>query len=80
MNLILFLIIGALAGYLAGLLMKGRGLGLLGNLVVGVLGSFLGGWVFPMLGVSFSGFIGSLIMATAGAVLLLFIIGVLKKT
>lgn len=79
MNLIFFLLIGLVAGWLAGQLFKGHGFGMLGNLVVGVVGSFLGGFVFPLLGVHFSGIIGSLIMATAGAILLLFLLGLVKK-
>ena len=48
-GLIAFLIIGAIAGWLAGILMKGGGFGLLGNMVVGVIGAFIGGWVFSLL-------------------------------
>ena len=79
MNIIIFLAIGAVAGWLAGALMKGRGFGLLGNIVVGVIGSALGGFVFDLLGLSAGGLIGSIITATAGAALLLFIVGVIKK-
>lgn len=77
MNIILFLIIGALAGYLAGLIMKGRGFGLLGNLVVGIVGAVLGGYLLG--GYMPAGLIGVLISATIGAVILLFIIGLIKK-
>ena len=79
MNLLIFLVIGALAGWLAGLVMKGRGFGILINMVVGVLGAFFGGWLLPMLGVSFGGDIGVFITAFIGAVLLLAIIGLIKK-
>ncbi|KFL36162.1 GlsB/YeaQ/YmgE family stress response membrane protein [Arenimonas donghaensis] len=79
MNLLIFLIIGALAGWLAGLVMKGRGFGVLINMVVGVLGAFFGGWLLPKLGVSFGGDIGVFITAFIGAVLLLAIIGLIKK-
>lgn len=79
MNLIIFLIIGALAGWLAGLVMKGRGFGVLINMVVGVLGAFFGGWLLPKLGISFGGDIGVFITAFIGAVLLLAIIGLIKK-
>ncbi len=78
-GLIIFLAIGALAGWLAGTLMKGGGFGLLGNIVVGVIGAILGGYVFGFLGISFGGLIGSIITATAGAALLLFVIGIIKK-
>jgi uncharacterized membrane protein YeaQ/YmgE (transglycosylase-associated protein family) len=79
MHLIGFLIIGLVAGWLAGLIMKGRGFGLLTNLVVGIVGSFVGGFLFGVVGLSAHGFIGSLISATVGAVALLFIISLLKK-
>lgn len=79
MNLIFFLVIGLLAGWLAGLIMRGGGLGLLGNMVVGVVGAFLGGFLFDVLRISVGGFIGSLLTATVGAVVLLFILGLIKK-
>lgn len=78
-SLIIFLAIGALAGWIAGTLMKGGGFGLLGNIVIGIIGSVLGGWLFGLLGITTSGLVGSLITATAGAVILLFIVGLLKK-
>ena len=79
MGLIGFLIIGLIAGWLAGLIMKGKGAGLLINLVVGVIGAFVGGFLFRLVGLSSHGFIGSLITATVGAVVLLFILGLLRK-
>jgi uncharacterized membrane protein YeaQ/YmgE (transglycosylase-associated protein family) len=79
MNLLIFLLIGALAGWLAGVVMKGRGLGVLGNIIVGVIGAFLGGWLLPMLGVSFGGDIGLFITAFIGAVILLAIVGLIKR-
>ena len=78
-SLILFLIIGVLAGFLAGKIMKGGGFGLVGDLVLGVIGAFVGGWVFGMLGILPVGILGTLISATAGAVLLLFLIRLVKK-
>jgi uncharacterized membrane protein YeaQ/YmgE (transglycosylase-associated protein family) len=78
-ELVIFLAIGACAGWLAGTLMKGRGFGLLGNIVIGVIGALLGGFVFNFLGISVGGLIGSVVTATAGAALLLFIIGIIKK-
>jgi len=68
-------IIGLLAGFLAGAVVKGHGFGLLGNLIVGVIGALLGGFVFGLLGISFGGLIGNLICAFLGAVLLLFLLG-----
>lgn len=79
MGIIAFLVIGALAGWLAGKLMKGRGFGLLGNIVIGIVGSVIGGFVFGLLGISAGGFIGSLVMATVGAALLLYIVSLLRK-
>jgi uncharacterized membrane protein YeaQ/YmgE (transglycosylase-associated protein family) len=79
MNLIIFLLIGALAGWLAGVVMKGRGFGVVVNIVVGVLGAFFGGWLLPRLGLSFGGDMGLFITAFIGAILLLAIIGLIKK-
>lgn len=78
-SLLIFLAIGAVAGWLAGTIMKGGGFGLLGNIIVGVIGAFIGGWVFGLLGLSVNGLIGSLITAVAGAAILLFIVGLIKK-
>ena len=76
MSIVIFLAIGAVAGWLAGNLMKGRGFGLPGNIIVGIVGAILGGFVLGLLGISTGGLI---VTATAGAVLLLFIVGVIKK-
>ena len=79
-GLIIWLLVGGIAGWLASLLMKGRGLGLVGNIVVGIIGAFLAGWLFPMLGVSLgAGIVGAIIHAFIGAVILLFIIGLIKR-
>ncbi|MBL4763017.1 MAG: GlsB/YeaQ/YmgE family stress response membrane protein [Gammaproteobacteria bacterium] len=80
MDLIVFLVIGAVAGWLAGTLMKGGGFGLLVNIIVGIIGAYLGSFVFGLLGISLGGeWIGPIITATAGAALLLFIISLVKK-
>jgi uncharacterized membrane protein YeaQ/YmgE (transglycosylase-associated protein family) len=78
-SLLVFLAIGALAGWLAGTLMKGGGFGLFGNIVVGVIGAVVGGWVFGLLGISANGMIGSFITAVVGAGILLFLVGLVKK-
>ena len=79
-SLLVFLIIGAIAGWLAGLLVKGFGFGLIGNIVVGVVGAFIAGWLFPRLGVSLgSGIVASIIHATIGAVILLVLLRVVKR-
>ncbi len=79
MGLILFLIIGAVAGWFAGTIMKGRGFGALGNIAVGVVGAYLGGYLFSLFGLHAGGIVGSLVMATAGAVVLLWLVGLIKK-
>jgi uncharacterized membrane protein YeaQ/YmgE (transglycosylase-associated protein family) len=79
MQFILFLIIGALAGWLAGQIMKGRGFGVIGNIVVGVVGAFIGGLLFRLLGFAAFGLLAQLIMATVGAVILLWIVAYVRK-
>jgi uncharacterized membrane protein YeaQ/YmgE (transglycosylase-associated protein family) len=75
MELIWFLIIGAIAGWLAGQFMKGSGFGLLGDIVVGIIGAFLGGYLFRLAGVSLGGgLIGAIVVAFIGAVVLLFLV------
>lgn len=79
-SLIIFLIIGAIAGWLAGLLVKGFGFGLLGNIVVGIVGAFVAGLLFPRLGISLgNGILDAIVYATLGAVILLFIIRLVKR-
>jgi uncharacterized membrane protein YeaQ/YmgE (transglycosylase-associated protein family) len=78
-SLIILLIIGAIAGWLAGQIVKGYGFGLIGNIVVGVVGAFVGSWLFPQLNLWESNMIGSIISATLGAVLLLFVIGLIRR-
>jgi uncharacterized membrane protein YeaQ/YmgE (transglycosylase-associated protein family) len=78
--IIIILIIGAVAGWLAGLIVRGMGFGLLGNIVVGIVGAFIAGWLFPALGLSIGGgTIAAIIHATIGAVILLVIIGLIKR-
>jgi uncharacterized membrane protein YeaQ/YmgE (transglycosylase-associated protein family) len=74
-----FLLIGALAGWLSGLIVKGRGFGALGNILVGVLGAFLGGFVLGILGIHASGLLGQLIFATLGALLLVWLLRFIKR-
>jgi uncharacterized membrane protein YeaQ/YmgE (transglycosylase-associated protein family) len=78
-SLIIFLAVGALAGWLAGIIMKGRGFGAIGNIVIGIVGAVLGGYVFAFLGITTGSLLGSIIMATIGAVILLFLISLVKK-
>jgi len=78
MHWLWFLIIGVTAGWLAGRLTRGHGFGLIGDLVVGILGALLGGFIFRFLGVTSFGVIGSFVTATVGAVVLLWLIHRLK--
>jgi uncharacterized membrane protein YeaQ/YmgE (transglycosylase-associated protein family) len=80
MSLLWFLIVGLIAGWLAGMLVKGGGFGLIGDLVVGVIGAVLGGWLFTTFGASIGGgLIGAIIVATIGAVILLVIVRAIKR-
>ena len=80
MNFILFILIGIVAGFLAGKLVRGGGFGLVVNLLIGIVGALLGGWLFGALGIGAgSGLIGSLITATVGAVVFLWILSFVKK-
>jgi len=79
-SLIIFLIVGAVAGWLAGLLVKGYGFGLLGNIVVGIIGALIAGWLFPVLGISLgTGIVAAIIHSTIGAVILLVLIRLVKQ-
>jgi len=78
-SLIILLIVGAIAGWAAGQIVKGYGFGLVGNIVVGVVGAFIGNWLFPMLGWWGADMIGMLISAILGAVILLVVIGFIRR-
>jgi uncharacterized membrane protein YeaQ/YmgE (transglycosylase-associated protein family) len=79
-DLIIWLLIGAVAGWLAGQIMKGYGFGLIGNIVVGIVGAVVAGWLLPMIGLVIGGgILGAIINATIGAVILLFVIGLFKR-
>jgi uncharacterized membrane protein YeaQ/YmgE (transglycosylase-associated protein family) len=80
-TLLVILIIGAVSGWLAGVIRQGSGFGTLGNIVVGIIGSFVGDFLFTQLGVSMSeGIIGTIIRSVIGALVLLFLLGLIKKT
>jgi uncharacterized membrane protein YeaQ/YmgE (transglycosylase-associated protein family) len=78
MYLLIRIAIGIIAGWLAGKIMRGRGFGLLGDLVVGIVGSLIGGFVFNLLGLASYGLVGSIVVATVGAILLLYLIRLIK--
>ena len=80
MEFIWFILIGLVAGWLAGQLVKGGGFGVIGDIVVGVLGALVGGVLFRSLGVSAGGgLLGGIIVATIGAVVLIFILRLIKR-
>jgi uncharacterized membrane protein YeaQ/YmgE (transglycosylase-associated protein family) len=79
-GLIIWLIIGAIAGWLAGVIVKGAGFGLLGNIVLGIIGAIVAGWLFPRLGIVIgSGFIADVISAAIGAIIVLVIVVLVKR-
>jgi len=80
MNLLIFLAIGAVSGWLAGSIMRGGGFGLLGDIIVGIVGAVLGGYLFGLLGISVgAGLAGPIVTATVGAMALLFVIRLIKR-
>jgi uncharacterized membrane protein YeaQ/YmgE (transglycosylase-associated protein family) len=80
-SLIILLVVGAIAGWLAGVIVKGYGFGLIGNIVVGIVGAVIAGWLLPRLGIVIGGgYIAWIINAVIGAVILLVIIGLIRRT
>ncbi|MEO5625649.1 MAG: GlsB/YeaQ/YmgE family stress response membrane protein [Dokdonella sp.] len=77
--IIIWLIVGGVAGWLAGQIVKGHGFGLVGNIVVGIVGAFLAGWLLPSLGLGLTGVVGAIVYAAIGAIILLFLIGLFKR-
>jgi uncharacterized membrane protein YeaQ/YmgE (transglycosylase-associated protein family) len=79
MNIILILIVGAIAGWLGNLLLKGSGYGLIGNMVIGILGSFVGYWLLGKLGFSFGGgLLGAILTGAVGAIVILVILQIIS--
>jgi uncharacterized membrane protein YeaQ/YmgE (transglycosylase-associated protein family) len=81
-TLLIWIVVGVVAGFLAGQIVRGYGLGLVGNLVVGVLGAIIAGWMLPQLGATFSvgnALITSILYATIGAVVLLLLVGLVRR-
>jgi len=74
-----FLVVGLVVGWLAGLIMKGRGFGVVGDIVVGVIGAVFGAWLFRVIGLTAYGFAGSLAMALVGSIAFLALISVVKR-
>ena len=79
-SILILLVVGLVAGWLAGLIVRGRGFGIVGDLIVGVIGAFLGTWLFGVLGILIGmGIVGAIIKATVGAVLLVVIVRLIRR-
>lgn len=81
-SLVIWIVVGLVAGFLAGNIVKGYGFGLVGNVIVGIVGAFLAGWLLPAIGLSFSivnPLVTSILYATIGAVVLLLVIGLFRR-
>ncbi len=79
-TILIWILVGAVAGWLAGLVVRGGGFGLVGNIVIGIIGAFLGGWLFGVLGFAIgAGIINTIFTAFIGAVVLLLIVRVIKR-
>lgn len=79
-SLLIIILVGIIAGWLAGQIVKGGGFGLIGDLVVGIIGAFIGGWLLPRLGIVLGGgIVGEIVSATIGAVVLLVILKLVRR-
>jgi uncharacterized membrane protein YeaQ/YmgE (transglycosylase-associated protein family) len=79
MNILIWIISGIVAGWLTGMVMRGRGFGLLGDLIIGLLGGLLGGWLFGLLGIVATSLVGQVIVAFLGGVVLVAIVRALRR-
>jgi uncharacterized membrane protein YeaQ/YmgE (transglycosylase-associated protein family) len=80
MEFLWFIIVGLIAGWLAGVLMKGGGFGVIGDIIVGIIGALIGGWLFSTMGVSAGGgLLGSIIVALIGAIILIVLLRLIKR-
>lgn len=79
MNYLIFLLIGIIAGWLASIIMKGRGFGLIMNMILGIIGSFLGGTIFGIVGIHLTGFFGLFVSATLGSIVIIWIVSLFSK-
>ena len=77
--LVIFLLVGAVAGWIAGQVVKGGGVGLVGDIVVGILGAFVAGFLLPGLGLGLTGIVGSIVYAAIGAIILLVVVRLIKR-
>jgi uncharacterized membrane protein YeaQ/YmgE (transglycosylase-associated protein family) len=78
MDILTILIVGLIAGWIGSVIMKGRGLGLFGDIVVGILGAFIGGFIFSLFGIATGGLFGTILAAIIGSVVLLFIVSLFR--
>lgn len=78
MDIILSLVVGLISGWLAGIIMKGSGYGVIGDIILGALGGVIGGWIFGLLGIGFYGTLGAIIVSVVGAVVLVYIVRLIK--
>ena len=79
-SIIIMIVVGAIAGWLAGQIVRGFGFGLIWDIIIGIIGAFIGVWLLTQLGfVPFAGFVGSIVNATIGAVVLLLIVGLIRR-
>jgi uncharacterized membrane protein YeaQ/YmgE (transglycosylase-associated protein family) len=80
MEFVWFIIVGLIAGWLAGVIMKGGGFGVVGDIIVGIIGALIGGWLFSSMGVSAGGgLLGAIIVALIGAIILIFLLRLIKR-
>ncbi len=80
MEFVWFIIVGLIAGWLAGVIMKGGGFGVIGDIIVGIVGALLGGWLFSTMGVSAGGgLVGAIVVALIGAIILIFLLRLIKR-
>jgi len=79
MEFVWFILIGLVAGWLAGVIMKGGGYGVVGDIVVGVIGALIGGWLFTRMGGASVGLLGAIVVATIGAIILIFLLRLVKR-
>lgn len=79
-SLLIILLVGAIAGWIAGQIVRGYGFGLVGNIAIGIVGALIGSWLFPQIGVFLgTGIVGSIVNATLGAILLLLVLGLVRR-
>jgi uncharacterized membrane protein YeaQ/YmgE (transglycosylase-associated protein family) len=79
MNIILWIVSGVIAGWLTGMIVKGKGYGLLGDLIIGLLGGLVGGWVAGLIGISAGSWLGNVAIAVLGGVILVAVVRVLRR-